>query len=58
MRVVASTPMNTVFDMFKKLGLRYILVMDQHGRLIGIITKKDILYHLEHLQKNQSSSHS
>jgi len=31
--------------MFKKLGLRYVLV-SQRGVLSGIITKKDILQHI------------
>jgi signal-transduction protein with cAMP-binding, CBS, and nucleotidyltransferase domain len=46
------TPVSLVFDMFKKLGLRYILVAHR-GVLNGIITKKDIL---QHIQQNQPSS--
>lgn len=34
--------MTIVFNTFKKLGLRYVLVTDR-GALIGIITKKDLL---------------
>ena len=37
-----QTPMEIVIDMFRKLGLRQILVT-RNGRLLGIITKKDIL---------------
>jgi len=29
-------------ELFKKLGLRYVLV-SHHGKLVGIITKKDML---------------
>jgi len=44
-KVEQHTPLNTVFDLFKKLGLRVCLV--DHGcRLVGIITKKDILQHI------------
>ncbi|KAI1718411.1 voltage gated chloride channel domain-containing protein [Ditylenchus destructor] len=42
MTVTDQTPMETVIDMFRKLGLRQVLVT-KHGRLLGIITKKDIL---------------
>lgn len=45
MQVPGPTPMNTVFDMFKKMGLRYVLVTDR-GILIGVISKKDILQHI------------
>ena len=34
--------METVVDMFRKLGLRQTLVT-HNGRLLGIITKKDVL---------------
>lgn len=40
--VTDETPMETVIDMFRKLGLRATLVT-RNGRLLGIITKKDIL---------------
>lgn len=35
--------------MFKKLGLRYLLV-SQRGLLLGVITKKDILQHIQMTQ--------
>jgi hypothetical protein len=37
--------MNFVYDMFKKMGLRYVLVADK-GILKGVITKKDLLQHV------------
>jgi len=37
-----QTPMEIVIDMFRKLGLRQVLIT-KNGRLLGIITKKDIL---------------
>ncbi|KAK0393849.1 hypothetical protein QR680_000430 [Steinernema hermaphroditum] len=42
MTITDQTPMETVIDMFRKLGLRQVLVT-KNGRLLGIITKKDIL---------------
>mmetsp|Transcript_17417 Transcript_17417/g.26966 ORF Transcript_17417/g.26966 Transcript_17417/m.26966 type:complete len:339 (-) Transcript_17417:50-1066(-) len=42
------TPMDRVLDMFFALGLRYMLVT-RLGRLVGIITKKDLLVHVRRL---------
>ena len=44
--IVKTTPMSRVLHSFKALGLRYMLVM-QHGQLVGIIKKKDLLEHIE-----------
>ncbi|CAG8728961.1 15483_t:CDS:10, partial [Dentiscutata erythropus] len=38
-------PMEMTIELFRKMGLRYILVT-QHGQLLGLITKKDVLRHL------------
>eukprot|EP01114_Cavostelium_apophysatum_P012659 TRINITY_DN2888_c0_g1_i2.p1 TRINITY_DN2888_c0_g1~~TRINITY_DN2888_c0_g1_i2.p1 ORF type:complete len:778 (-),score=208.47 TRINITY_DN2888_c0_g1_i2:41-2374(-) len=54
LQISSSTPLNLVYDMFKKLGLRYILVAHR-GVLIGIITKKDILQHIASLQNKNSN---
>ncbi len=35
-------PVEYVLDLFKKIGPRYVVVK-QHGRLMGLITKKDLL---------------
>jgi chloride channel 3/4/5 len=43
--VTDQTPMETVVDMFTKVGLRQILVT-HNGRLLGIVTKKDVLNHI------------
>jgi chloride channel 3/4/5 len=40
-----QTPMETVVEMFRKMGLRQVLV-SHNGRLLGIITKKDVLRHI------------
>uniref|UniRef100_A0A0N5ABJ1 Chloride channel protein n=1 Tax=Syphacia muris TaxID=451379 RepID=A0A0N5ABJ1_9BILA len=46
MTVTDQTPMETVIDMFRKLGLRQVLVTHS-GRLLGIITKKDVLHFMK-----------
>ncbi|KAK6167989.1 hypothetical protein SNE40_021902 [Patella caerulea] len=47
--ITDHTPMETVVEMFRKLGLRQTLVT-HNGRLLGIITKKDVLRHIAQLQ--------
>ncbi|XP_078450713.1 H(+)/Cl(-) exchange transporter 4-like isoform X1 [Lampetra fluviatilis] len=49
------TPMDTVVDMFRKLGLRQCLVT-RNGRLLGIITKKDVLRHMAQLANEDPKS--
>lgn len=49
--ITDQTPVETVIDMFRKLGIRQILVT-HNGRLLGIITKKDVLRHLELLDNS------
>ena len=44
-QVTPRTPLNIIFDMFKKMGMRYLLV-SYRGRLVGILTKKDMLQHI------------
>jgi chloride channel 3/4/5 len=44
MMVHPNTRCEIVAELFKKMGLRFILVT-QNGILLGIITKKDLLYH-------------
>ncbi|CAK9302022.1 unnamed protein product [Gordionus sp. m RMFG-2023] len=51
--ITDQTPMETVIDMFRKLGLRQILVT-HNGKLLGIITKKDILVHLKQISKMEN----
>ncbi|KAG9067227.1 hypothetical protein KI688_012009 [Linnemannia hyalina] len=50
-------PMDQVIVIFRKLGVRYVLCT-QHGQLLGLITKKDVLKHLssiEHPGEQESS---
>ncbi|KAG0213502.1 hypothetical protein BGX33_002867 [Mortierella sp. NVP41] len=49
-------PMDQVIVIFRKLGVRYVLCT-QHGQLLGLITKKDVLKHLasiEHPEEQES----
>jgi len=41
-QIVESTPLHRIYNIFKQLGLRYCLVT-RFGKLVGIITKKDLL---------------
>ncbi|WAQ98462.1 CLCN3-like protein [Mya arenaria] len=53
--ITDQTPMETVVEMFRKLGLRQTLVT-VNGRLLGIITKKDVLRHIVQLQNQDPDS--
>ncbi|XP_060590742.1 H(+)/Cl(-) exchange transporter 4-like [Ruditapes philippinarum] len=53
--ITDQTPMETVVEMFRKLGLRQTLVT-VNGRLLGIITKKDVLRHIIQLQNQDPDS--
>lgn len=43
--ITDQTPIDTVIEIFRKMGLRHTLVT-HNGRLLGIITKKDLLRHI------------
>jgi chloride channel 3/4/5 len=49
--ITDKTPMATVVNMFRKLGLRQTLVT-HNGRLLGIITKKDVLRHIKKMDND------
>ncbi|XP_076446776.1 H(+)/Cl(-) exchange transporter 4-like isoform X1 [Babylonia areolata] len=53
--ITDQTPMETVVEMFRKLGLRQTLVT-HNGRLLGIITKKDVLRHIAQLDNQDPES--
>uniref|UniRef100_A0A671QMK7 Chloride channel protein n=1 Tax=Sinocyclocheilus anshuiensis TaxID=1608454 RepID=A0A671QMK7_9TELE len=53
--VTVHTSMEIVVDIFRKLGLRQCLVI-QNGRLLGIITKKDILKHMAQMANRDPES--
>ncbi|XP_032993769.1 H(+)/Cl(-) exchange transporter 5-like [Lacerta agilis] len=53
--VTDHTPMEIVVDIFRKLGLRQCLVT-HNGKLLGIITKKDVLKHIAQLANQDPDS--
>uniref|UniRef100_A0A665U8N8 Chloride channel protein n=1 Tax=Echeneis naucrates TaxID=173247 RepID=A0A665U8N8_ECHNA len=53
--VTDHTPMDITVDIFRKLGLRQCLVT-HNGRLLGIITKKDILKHMAQITNRDPDS--
>lgn len=53
--ITDQTPMETVVDMFRKLGLRQTLVT-HNGRLLGVITKKDVLRHVKQMDDEDPNS--
>uniref|UniRef100_A0AAY4CK08 Chloride channel protein n=1 Tax=Denticeps clupeoides TaxID=299321 RepID=A0AAY4CK08_9TELE len=53
--VTDHTPMEIVVDIFRKMGLRQSLVT-HNGRLLGIITKKDILKHMAQMANRDPDS--
>ncbi|KAM6949443.1 H(+)/Cl(-) exchange transporter 5 [Aplochiton taeniatus] len=53
--VTDLTPMDITVDIFRKLGLRQCLVT-HNGRLLGIITKKDILKHMAQMTNQDPDS--
>lgn len=52
--ITDQTPMETVVDMFRKLGLRQTLVTHS-GKLLGIITKKDVLRHIKQMEEEDDA---
>ncbi|XP_067327698.1 H(+)/Cl(-) exchange transporter 5 isoform X2 [Anolis sagrei] len=53
--VTDQTPMEIVVDIFRKLGLRQVLVT-HNGKLLGIITKKDVLKHIAQMANQDPDS--
>ena len=53
-QITVQTPMDTVLDVFTKLGLRTLLVTN-NGRLLGVITKKDVLRHIAQITNQDPS---
>lgn len=53
--VTDHTPMEIVVEIFRKLGIRQALVT-HNGRLLGIITKKDVLRHIANINQQDPDS--
>ncbi|KAH7414299.1 chloride channel [Phaeosphaeria sp. MPI-PUGE-AT-0046c] len=53
----AKAPLEYAVEMFSKLGLRYLMVLEEGtGRLIGVVIKKRLVGYLEHLRENGDDS--
>lgn len=53
--VTDHTPMEIVVEIFRKLGIRQALVV-HGGKLLGIITKKDVLRHIAQVNQQDPDS--
>jgi len=54
-QITEKTPLDRVIEMFRALGIRYLLVT-QNGQLVGILKKKDILEHIELIAKASATA--
>lgn len=54
-QITDAMPMETVVEMFRRVGLRQTLIT-HNGRLLGIITKKDVLRHIATLANQDPDS--
>ncbi|KAI9295952.1 hypothetical protein K502DRAFT_315133 [Neoconidiobolus thromboides FSU 785] len=55
--VSLTLPMELVISLFSNMGLRYVLVT-KYGKLLGLITKKDVLRHLSFVNHSELSNHN
>jgi chloride channel 3/4/5 len=51
--ICAAAPLEYAVEMFSKLGLRYLMVLEEGtGKLVGVIIKKRLVGYLEHLREH------
>jgi chloride channel 3/4/5 len=51
--ICAKAPLEYAVEMFSKLGLRYLMVLEEGtGKLVGVIIKKRLVGYLEHLREH------
>ncbi|KAH8926900.1 hypothetical protein BT69DRAFT_1214570 [Atractiella rhizophila] len=53
LNVSPKQPLEIVMQLFRQMGPRVILV-EQYGKLVGLITIKDILKHIDHLESTEA----
>jgi chloride channel 3/4/5 len=52
MALSRNAPMELVFELFSKLGLRYLCIVDG-GKYVGVVHKKMFLAYLRNLDKKR-----
>ncbi|TKR83019.1 hypothetical protein L596_016676 [Steinernema carpocapsae] len=52
-RVPLNASLQSIFHLFRGLGLRYLAVVDDYNKLRGIITRKDVARFKEHRHKKK-----
>lgn len=55
-RVVKEMPVKEVHEMFRKLGIKLILV-EEDGHLVGMITKKSFIDHVDEIERAEVEGH-
>merc|ERR1712039_346058 len=48
-RIVEETPAAQVHYMFRNLGINIIMITDESNKVVGMITKKSFIHHMEEL---------
>jgi predicted transcriptional regulator len=50
-RLMDSTSLAKTFNLFRTMGLRHLILTDEHNSLTGIVTRKDLYNILPHHTK-------
>ncbi|CAF4501532.1 unnamed protein product, partial [Rotaria magnacalcarata] len=45
--ITLDTPTTTIIDLCRKLGAQTILITNEKGHLVGLLTKKDIIAYVK-----------
>lgn len=53
-QLASVMPMSTVVEIFRRMGIRQALVT-LDGRLVGVLTKKDVIRHIDTMDQRQDS---
>ena len=51
--IPASLPSYKVYRMFTELGIRHLTVVSEDGRLLGMITRKDLIHQVEKVREER-----
>ncbi|XP_074605465.1 chloride channel protein 7 [Brevipalpus obovatus] len=53
--VIYSSSLNRIFQLFRALGLRHLVVVNDRNEVVGIVTRKDIARYREHVHGGRLS---